>query len=292
MLAEPGPYDSLVTHVAARLAKQEEGEILLYRVVPSSCSQEDIHSHSAYHEQLGEMIQCQHASLVERSDSPIQAIAERSKNFDLIVMGAHPEKALKTLLFGSYEHRLAEAVQCSVLRLKTPRDMVHPRLAMGIQEHPERLELGPAIEKSAMGVQLKLRSKEEMFSQMAKLIAPEKKLSPKIIENAIWQRERFQSTALTGGMALMAATCSQMPGTQLGVITAASPVDFRGPGRRKVDCFFVVLAPPGERQRQLWLLAQIARMALRSDFLDAVRNAKNEEELRAVLVRFGGNGLL
>ena len=128
------------------------------------------------------------------------------------------------------------------------RDMVHPRLAT--LRTPRAPRLGPAIAKGAMGVHLKFRSKEEMFSQMAKLIAPEKKLSPKIIENAIWQRERFQSTALTGGMALMAATCSQMPGTQLGVITAASPVDFRGPGRRKVDCFFIVLSPPGERQRR------------------------------------------
>jgi APA family basic amino acid/polyamine antiporter len=292
VLAEPGPYDSLVTHVADRLAQQENGEILLYRAVPTDSSKDQMKSVSDYHEQLGEMILSTHTSLVERHDDPLAAIALHSSNFDLIIMGAHAERALKTLLFGSYEHRLAEAVDCSVLRLKTPRDMVHPRLAISLKEQPGHLELGPVIQSAPLGVKLAVRTKEELFTQMAERMAASLQTETGIVEAALWKREHFQSTALTGGIALMAATCSSLKETQFGVITTEQPVDFRGPGRRQVDLFFTVLSPPSERQKQLWLLAQFARMTLRSDFLPAVRKADSEEALRAILIKFGGNGLL
>ena len=109
---------------------------------------------------------------------------------------------------------------------------------------------------------------------------------------ALWQRERFQSTALTGNLALMAANHPALQTTRIAVVTSTLPVDFRGPGQREVDCFFVVIAPPKDRQHQLWLLTQIARMTLRSDFLPQVREAATPEELRATLVRVAGNGLL
>jgi mannitol/fructose-specific phosphotransferase system IIA component (Ntr-type)/nucleotide-binding universal stress UspA family protein len=291
VLAEPGPYDTLVTHVADRLAQQENGELLLYRTVPTDSTADELKAVSAYHDQLGEMILSSHSSLVEASDDSIAAISKRSENFDLIVMGAHAEQALKTLLFGSYEHKLAEQVQCSVLRLKTPRDMVHPRMSTSLFELPGRIEFGPAIQAAPLAVQIRVRSKEELFSRMAEQLATSMNTQTRVIENAIWQRERFQSTALTGGLALMAATCPSLKETRFGVITCKEPVDFRGPGRRRVDAFFAVLSPPGERQNQLWLLAQFARMTLRSDFLPAVRKAKDAEELRAVLTKFGGNGL-
>jgi amino acid transporter/mannitol/fructose-specific phosphotransferase system IIA component (Ntr-type)/nucleotide-binding universal stress UspA family protein len=292
VLAEPGPYDSLVTHVADRLAQQEDGQILLYRTVSSQTSKEEMQSITDYHSQLGGMILSTHSSLVERSHDPLAAIVEHSKNFDIIVMGAHAEQAFRTLLFGSFEHRLAEAVSCSVLRLKTPRDMVHPRLAMSLQEQPGRLELGPIIDESSLGVKIAVQSKEELFTQMAERLAERLQTQPRVVEAAIWQRERFQSTALSGGLALMAATCPSLKKTCFGVITTENPVDFRGPGRRQIDTFFAVLSPPNERKKQLWVLAQFARMTLRTDFLPAVRKAETEGELRKILTKFGGNGLL
>lgn len=292
VLAEPGPYDSLVTHVADRLAQQEKGQILLYRAVPTQTSNEAMKSITDYHSQLGGMILSSHSGLVDRTDDPLAAIVQHSENFDLIIMGAHAEKTLKTLLFGSFEHRLAEAVSCSVLRLKTPRDMVHPRLGMSLIEQPGRLELGPAINAAPLGVKLEISSKEALFTQMAQLLSASLKSEPRVVEAAIWERERFQSTGLSGGLSLMAATCPSLTETSFGVITTQAPIDFRGPGRRQVNAFFAILSPPAERQKQLWLLAQFARMTLRTDFLPAVRKAETEDELRAVLTKFGGNGLL
>jgi len=292
VLAEPGPYDSLVTHIADKLAQQEDGELLLYRTVPTTVESTELESMSAYHKQLGEMLTSKHTSLIERSDDKLGSITEISKQFDLIVMGAHPERALRTLLFGSFEHRLAENAHCSILRLKTPRDQVHPRLPLLLQEQPGRFELGPAFANAQIDVGISVRSKEELFARMAQLLAHTSNGNSDVVATAIWKRERHQSTALTGGMALMAATSPAISETTLGVLTTETPVDFRGPGRRQVDLFFTVISPPSERQKQLWLLAHIARMTLRSDFLPAIRDAATAEELREQLTKFGGNGLL
>jgi len=292
VLAEPGPYDSLITHTADKLARQEDGELLLYRTVPTKIEATELQALSAYHDQLGEMLTSKHTSLIERSDDRLGAITEISKQFDLIIMGAHPERALRTLLFGSFEHRLAERAHCSVLRLKTPRDQVHPRLPLSLQEQPGRFELAPALSTAKIDVGIAVRSKEELFGRMAQHLAKESTGTNDTIAAAIWDRERHQSTALTGGMALMAATTPSVSHTQIGVLTTQNPVDFRGPGRRQVDLFFTVLSPPSERQKQLWLLAQIARMTLRSDFLPTIRKSATAEELREQLTKFGGNGLL
>ena len=56
-----------------------------------------------------------HEHFVERSDSPIQAIAERSKNSRFDSDGSPSGKGIKNAAVRLYEHRLAEAVQCSVL---------------------------------------------------------------------------------------------------------------------------------------------------------------------------------
>ena len=102
-------------------------------------------------------------------------------------------------------------------------------------------------------------------------------------EAARWERERRQSTALTGGSALMSATCASIDSTVLGVFTLEQPVDFRGGGGEPVDVCLVTVAPPSDRQTQLWMLARMARMTLRPGFLAAMRQASNVQALREVV---------
>jgi mannitol/fructose-specific phosphotransferase system IIA component (Ntr-type) len=97
------------------------------------------------------------------------------------------------------------------------------------------------------------------------------------------QREKLQSTALTGGLSLMAATCETIDSTTLAILTSASPIDFRGPGRRQIDLFITVVAPASKRQEQLWILSRFAQMALRSDFLHKLRESNNADELSMVI---------
>lgn len=55
-----------------------------------------------------------------------------SADYDLLVLGAHPERALLTLFFHHEEHRISEAAHCSVIKVKAPRHTVHSRFDMPI----------------------------------------------------------------------------------------------------------------------------------------------------------------
>jgi mannitol/fructose-specific phosphotransferase system IIA component (Ntr-type) len=51
-----------------------------------------------------------------------------------------------------------------------------------------------------------------------------------------------------------------------------------------VDVILLVPAPRSDRQSQLWVLERLARMALRSDLLQRLREAENEEAIRAAIL--------
>jgi mannitol/fructose-specific phosphotransferase system IIA component (Ntr-type) len=51
-----------------------------------------------------------------------------------------------------------------------------------------------------------------------------------------------------------------------------------------VDVILLVPDPRSDRQSQLWVLERLARMALRSDLLQRLREAENEEAIRAAIL--------
>ncbi len=281
VLAEPGPYDSLVVHVADRLARQEKGELVLFRIVGEDTTPEQMQAERDYHHQLRQLTRSETKSLILKTDDPKALLAEVSKKFDVLILGAPHERPLFHLFFGSREHRYAEAAKCSVLLLKTPRHRVHPRLELPQERGEAHFDLGPYLSGSAIGVRVRGGRKEDVFRAMSERLAEVVQVgSTSSIEAALWERERRQSTALTGGVALLSATCASINTTVLGVFTLEQPVDFRGGGGEPVDVCLVTVAPPAERQTQLWMLARLARMTLRPGFLSAMRKSTNVRDLR------------
>ena len=279
--AEPGPFDSLVVHVADCLARQEKGEIVLFRMVPESTPPEQMQAERDYHHQLRQLTRCETKSLILKTSDPNASLVEVSEKFDLLVLGAPPERPLYHLFFPSREHKLAEIAQCSALMLKTPRHRVHPRLELPQERGDAHFDLGPYLSGAAIGVRIRGNRKEDLFKGMAERQAEVVQIgSASSIEAALWERERRQSTALTGGVALLSATCASIDTTMLGVFTLEQSVDFRGGGGEPVDVCLVTVAPPAERQTQLWMLARLARMTLRPGFLSALRKSTNVRDLR------------
>ncbi len=285
VLAEPGPYDSLVVHVADRLARQEKGELVLFRIVGEGTTPGQMQAERDYHHQLRQLTRSETKSLILKSDDPQALIAEVSRKFDVLILGAPPERPLFHLFFGSREHRFAEAANSSVLLLKTPRHRVHPRLELPEERGEAHFDLGPYLSGSAIGVRVRGGRKEDVFRSMSERLAEVVQVgSTSSIEAALWDRERRQSTALTGGVALLSATCASINTTVLGVFTLEQPVDFRGGGGEPVDVCLVTVAPPAERQTQLWMLARLARMTLRPGFLSAMRKSTNVRDLRDAIL--------
>ena len=292
VLAEPGPYDTMVVHVADRLARGEGGQLTLLALLPAKVDALQVQQQKDYHVQLMQHARAGCRSMVLRTDEPYDRVAELSDNFDLLVMGSPEEQGFKTVLFGSHEHRMADAVRCSVLRLETPRPDVHHRYALSAGDH-DTLALRDYLDASPIRVEAAgsgsfsgrpVRKKQELFADMAYGISVAGGLDdPEPVLRAMLERDRRQNTALSGGVAMLEASVRTLAAPVIGVSVLAVPVDYRGRERRRVDVMFCVAASARHRQVQLWILDRLARMILTTDVLDELRDAETNDEARRAL---------
>lgn len=284
VLAKPGPYDSLVVHVADRIAAAAGGRITLLRLVAEETEQMQIDGYRAYHRELSALCHCETDSVVQRTDDDIRAIAALTKEYDLLVLGAAREYSARTLVFGSPEDKMAAAADCSALMVKAPRHAVHSRFAPPGQSPAPFGGLGMFTTWAACGAHLDIKSKEELLTRMARRHA--EVLGVDMAEPILakfHKREQQQPTALAGGVALIGATKNGIPATSLGVFTTQRPLSWvaRGGSRGvdKVDVALVVLSPPDDRRTQLWMLGRLARMVHARGFLVDLRAAESDEQL-------------
>ena len=163
--AEPGPYDSLLMHAADRLAAQSDGEVVVLKMVGTQATPEEMQSHRDYHYQLRRLAQTDVKSLIVRTDDQKASLGEITQKFDLLLLGAPPEQAFRNLFLGSREQRIAEAAQCSVLSLKTPRHRVHARLELPTGTGDERFELAPFISLGVVPLSIVEREKFGLLSR-------------------------------------------------------------------------------------------------------------------------------
>jgi len=274
VLAQPGPYDTLLVHVAERLAKADDGEITLFLAASGPPD-----PHEAYHRELARLCSVPVRSVVRDVEAGdlVSTVTELSAGFDLLLLGAEAELGLVALTNDSRVDRMAAGAACSVLRVKAPRHRVHP--------YVDRRELGDRrVEASdvVVGVGLEVASVGELFAEIARRMAEDDE-HPAVLEAALWERERRQSTALATGLQVTAANHPALGRVRAGVFTLARPVRFARPDRHRVDVCLVVLAPPGERNHQLWLVQELYPLLSRDGVLPAVRRAEEDEELRARL---------
>ena len=279
VLAEPGPYDSIVVRVADELARRARGELTLFRALkpeePAGMEQQV----RAYHDQLSALCTVPTHSLVRRTSQVEHAIAELSERFDLIVLGAPDERSLRTLFVGSAEHRLTAASSCSVLKVKAPRHKVHHRLS-GAED---RFELAPILRAGVVATGLQASNKHELFAQIAQLMADKGGLDTDRVERALWRRERRQSTGLQAGVSLSAPSTQALEKTLVGAFTLAEPVGFGMPHNAQVSVCVVCLAPDRDRRFQLRVLAQLSERIIDGRLIERLRETDDVDKVIALI---------
>ena len=285
VLVKPGPHDALVATTADHLARIHHARLTLVRYVPLDASSMERQAEMDYLEQMATLCSSPPIYRIVQGVDKVATFAEISAKYDLMVLGAEPHLRMREYLRGSFPDRLTDAAACSVLRLRTPREQTHVSVApegfpadvRNLDEHllPEGIEAG-----------LEPTTKEALFSHFADTFA---KALPHLakgdIEQALWDRERTQNTAVEKGMALPHATIVEADRAWLAIITTSAPIDYKAPDGNPVDVFFVTLGPPSARNTHLKILASIAHLVLGTDLLDRLRSAIDEEGLRAALTR-------
>ena len=288
VFAEPGPHDSLVVVTADHLAKIYNAELNF--ICFEQEGEESINStaRADYIDQLRDLCISPTKAVVLHGDNELQTIQEASSGYDLMIMGAAPNRTLTGRLLGTAKDRLTRDAECSVLWLKTPAQRTHELFDIKKIPVEKDFDLLDYVDENCISVNVDTTKKEQLFRNATDLLAqhyPE--ISPLLITTALWEREQLQNTAVGGGIAIPHATLAQASSTDsaVAIVTTKTPIDYDASNGEKVDVLFFTTDSPKNRQTHLKILAEISRLCQRADVLEALRNANSSEEVMSVLKR-------
>lgn len=282
--AEPGPNDALVVSTAEHLASIWKAKVTLGRFAPDAASPTELQAETDYLEQLGQLCEAKYGTKLLRGVDPVESLSEATASYDLVVLGARDHRLLQQMVRGSFQDRIAARAACSVLIIKAARVRTHEayeRLARA-----DEASFLDSLRPAAVGAKLEVARKEALFEELAQALA---RVVPGVtarrINDALWERERTQNTAVGKGVALPHATIAEASRSVIAVFTSARGVQYQGPDREPCDVFFVTLGPPGERELHLKVLSAVARICMQTDVIGALRDAESGEAVRTTFER-------
>jgi amino acid transporter/mannitol/fructose-specific phosphotransferase system IIA component (Ntr-type)/nucleotide-binding universal stress UspA family protein len=282
VFAEPGPHDSLVVTTANHLAEVYEAELNFICFVADEQDLLVTQARADYIDQLRDLCTRPTSAVVVTGGNELEAIQRATAGYDLMIMGAAPNRTLLSSLWGTQKDNLTRLAECSVLWLKTPILQAHE--AFDIEHLPveREFDLFSFVDEECVQVQLNITKKEELFRKAAELLGkhyPE--ISPIVISSALWEREQLQNTCVGNGVAMPHATLMQAGRTDstIAIFTTAEPIGYGTPGQEKVDVFFFTTGSPNNRQTHLKILAELSKLCLKSDFLRRARASKSSQEM-------------
>ena len=288
--AEPGPHDALVVSTADQLARIHGARLTFVRFVSDDASEVVAQSTVDYLQELRGMCIAETSQTLVRGRARLDALVRATASYDLMVMGATVDVSWRTRIFGDETESLIDQAACSVLTLKTPRSQTHEAFDR------QRMELGAEafnvldfIHRDAVRARVSSGGKDSLFSLFAEAFARALPgAQAREIYEALWVRERTQSTAVGLGLAIPHASLPGLDRSHVGIFTTDHPIDYQAPDNEPVDVFFVSVGPPRARQVHLLLLSDLSRMVLETDVLEAVRVAESDEAVHEVVVRCAG----
>ena len=126
-----GPLDPVKIGMAGRIAEAEEATIRLVHVLADHASGRQVHSLRTYHAALDGVTPVRTYSDISQNEALVQELAERSRNADLVVMGALRSRFR---LLTDLVDRIREQVDAPVLLVRTHELARRPSLAGRILE--------------------------------------------------------------------------------------------------------------------------------------------------------------
>ena len=291
VFAEPGPHDSLVVATADHLAQIYQAELNF--ICFEREGEEAINStaRADYIDQLRDLCISPTKAVVLHGDEELATIEDATNGYDLMIMGAAPNRTLTGRLLGTPKDRLTRDAECSVLWLKTPAQRTHELFDIAKLPVEKGFDLLEFVDENCISVNVDTTKKEQVFRNATDLLAQHyPDISPIMITTALWEREQLQNTAVGGGIAIPHATLAQASSSDsaIAILTTKNPIDYDASNGGKVDVLFFTTDSPNNRQTHLKILAEISRLCQRADFLEALRAANSSEEVMVALKRFLG----
>jgi PTS system nitrogen regulatory IIA component len=128
--------------------------------------------------------------------------------------------------------------------------------------------------------ELKARSKREVLSELAGLLAREgRRGDADSMLHVLLERERLGSTGIGDGIAIPHGKIAGLDEMVVAFGRSLQGVDFEAMDGKPVHLFFLLLAPENSAGQHLKALAKISRMLRDAEFRKNLRDAAGHDEL-------------
>jgi len=129
-------------------------------------------------------------------------------------------------------------------------------------------------------------SKKRVIETLAKIFANDiDGFNVDDIYQYLINREKLGTTGIGGGIAIPHCRFKTMGKTYCACMTLKSPIDFDSVDNEPVDIIFAMLVPENAENNHLELLAGLAEMLQKSDFIGKLRQATTDSELFNIAVK-------
>ena len=145
------------------------------------------------------------------------------------------------------------------------------------------MKISDILSADAVLHDVKVKSKKQLLSELAKLAAKKTGLDEIAVLDALIERERLGTTGIGLGVALPHTRLPKLKKIFCGFLTS-EPVDFDAVDNRPVDLAFVLLVPEAAGADHLKALARLSRLLRNENTVAALRKAKSAKELYGLII--------
>lgn len=133
---------------------------------------------------------------------------------------------------------------------------------------------------------VKADDKPTLLASLAERVAERyPDVSPEALRRKLTEREEAGSTGIGRGVAIPHATIEGLPRTVCMLICIPNGMHFDAIDKLPVRLIFLLVSPPGETGLHVKLLARIARLVKREDFLNTVAASCSAEALYKLIAQ-------
>lgn len=141
------------------------------------------------------------------------------------------------------------------------------------------------INEQLIALDLKATRKEEVFSEMTRLLAAQGKVSDEqqFIKD-LWAREELDNTGFEEGVALPHAKSAAVSTPAVAIGISRSGIDYGAEDGKPSRLFFMIASPAGGANHHIEVLAELSAKLIEEGFIDALLAAKSPAAALALLL--------
>lgn len=145
------------------------------------------------------------------------------------------------------------------------------------------MDVSDLVSPQAIVPQLRVAGKKQLLQELANRIAPMSGLAPRVVFEALLERERLGATGVGSGIAIPHAKLAGLDRIYGLFARLSEPVDFDAIDDQPVDLVFLLIVPEAAGADHLKALARISRLLRNQQTCEKLRAAEDASAIYALL---------